>query len=222
MVEDDKRINEVISDFLKMNGFKVENAYDGMQGLELFNKEKFDLVILDIMMPKLDGFTLARSIRRKGNTPIIILTARDSQEDQIMGYEIEIDDYLTKPFNPEMLVIKVKNLLKRISKYKDERCGEEYRYGDFKINFTQRRVLIENSEVELEPKQFEILEYLVRNRNAAISREQILDKVWGVDYFGSDRVVDTQVKKLRKKLGLKAHLIKTVFSVGYTFEEKNI
>lgn len=220
VVEDEEKINRMICDYFKFNGFNVTSASDGMETVEKFNDD-IDLVILDVMMPKLDGFTVLRRIRKKSNVPVIMVTARGDDEDVLMGYELKVDDYVIKPFSLEILLAKAKTLLNRIDSMTS---GKEYEkeeilnYNGVKLDKPKMRVYIDEEEIELEPKQFEILEYLMENKNIVISREKILDAKWGYDYFGNTRVVDAQIKKLRKNLKHKSYCIKTVFGVGYKFD----
>lgn len=220
VVEDEEKINRMICDYFKFNGFNVTSASDGMETVEKFNDD-IDLVILDVMMPKLDGFTVLRRIRKKSNVPVIMVTARGDDEDVLMGYELKVDDYVIKPFSLEILLAKAKTLLNRIDSMT---AGKEYEkeeilnYNGVKLDKPKMRVYIDEEEIELEPKQFEILEYLMENKNIVISREKILDAKWGYDYFGNTRVVDAQIKKLRKNLKHKSYCIKTVFGVGYKFD----
>lgn len=220
IVEDDIRIGKLIKDYFSKEGFQVTLEDDGIEGYAAFNSAHVDLVILDVMLPGLDGFSIAKRIRKKSNVPIIMVTARSDDEDQLMGYEFKVDDYVTKPFNPEILIAKAKNILERLESYKEKYDEDIFEISDLKVDFLKRKVFIENEESILEPKQFDILKYLIINKSKVISREELLNKIWGYDYFGSDRVVDTQIRKLRKNLGSKAYLIKTVFSVGYSFEEE--
>lgn len=220
VVEDEEKINRMICDYFKFNGFNVTSASDGMETVEKFNDD-VDLVILDVMLPKLDGFTVLRRIRKKSNVPVIMVTARGDDEDVLMGYELKVDDYVIKPFSLEILLAKAKVLLNRIDSMV---AGKEYvkeeilNYNGVKLDKPKMRVYIDEEEIELEPKQFEILEYLMENKNIVISREKILDAKWGYDYFGNTRVVDAQIKKLRKNLKHKSYCIKTVFGVGYKFD----
>lgn len=220
IVEDDVRIGNLIKDYFCKEGFEVRLEEDGVEGYVAFNSDHFDLIILDVMLPGLDGFCIAKRIRKKSNVPIIMVTARTDDEDQLMGYEVKVDDYVTKPFNPVILIAKAKNILERIESYTLKDNEEIFEICDLSVDFLKRKVLVEEEEIVLEPKQYDILKYLIINKNKVVSRKELLDKVWGYDYFGSDRVVDTQIRKLRKELKHKSYLIKTVFSVGYSFEEE--
>lgn len=223
LIEDEEKINNMIYDFFTFNGFKVIRAFDGLQGITKFlNEPNVDLVILDVMLPNIDGFTVLNKIRKKSNVPVIMVTARSEQDDILMGYEFKVDDYITKPFNLEILLAKVNVILNRITNLTNSIASLESTdiidINGIKINMLQFKVYVENKEIQLERKQFEILQYLMKNRNIVISRENILENIWGYDYYGSIRVVDSQIKKLRKNLNSKAYLIKTVFGVGYKFD----
>ncbi|MDM5247271.1 MULTISPECIES: response regulator transcription factor [unclassified Lysinibacillus] len=219
IIEDEVKIANIIADYFTMNEYRILIATDGKVGLQMFEEETVDLIILDIMLPEIDGFSVCRRIRKKSDIPIIMLTARSEVEDQLMGYEFKVDDYMTKPFNPEILVAKSKVLLDRIyTVKKEDRDKETLTLKGVTINKLTREVWIDSTSIELEPKQFDLLLYLMENKHIVLSRDQILNEVWGYDYFGSARVVDAQVKKLRKNLQHKAYLIKTVFGLGYKFE----
>ena len=219
IIEDEIKIANIIADYFTMNEYRILIATDGKVGLQMFEEETVDLIILDVMLPEIDGFSVCRRIRKKSDIPIIMLTARSEVEDQLMGYEFKVDDYMTKPFNPEILVAKSKVLLDRIyTVKKEDRDKETLTLKGVTINKLTREVWIDSTSIELEPKQFDLLLYLMENKHIVLSRDQILNEVWGYDYFGSARVVDAQVKKLRKNLQHKAYLIKTVFGLGYKFE----
>ncbi|TKI47910.1 response regulator transcription factor [Lysinibacillus tabacifolii] len=219
IIEDEIKIANIIADYFTMNEYKILIATDGKVGLQMFEEESVDLIILDIMLPEIDGFSVCRRIRKKSDIPIIMLTARSEVEDQLMGYEFKVDDYMTKPFNPEILVAKSKVLLDRIyTVKKEEKDKETLTLKGVTISKLTREVWIDSTSIELEPKQFDLLLYLMENKHIVLSRDQILNEVWGYDYFGSARVVDAQVKKLRKNLQHKAYLIKTIFGLGYKFE----
>ncbi|WP_194191547.1 response regulator transcription factor [Clostridium chrysemydis] len=220
IVEDEEKINKMVCDYFKFNGFEVISATDGMEAVDKFNKD-IDLVILDVMLPKLDGFTVLRKIRKRSDVPVMMVTARAEDEDVLMGYELKVDDYIIKPFNLEILIAKAKVLLDRIDSMAKEKHKERkdiLKYNGVKIDKLQMKVFIEEEEIELEPKQFEILKYLMENKNIVISREKLLEEKWGYDYYGNTRVVDSQIKKLRKNLKDKSYCIKTVFGTGYKFD----
>ncbi|MGL6184464.1 MAG: response regulator transcription factor [Clostridium chrysemydis] len=220
IVEDEEKINKMVCDYFKFNKFEVISATDGLEAVEKFN-ENVDLVILDIMLPKLDGFTVLSRIRKKSDVPVIMLTARGEDEDILMGYELKVDDYMIKPFNLDILIAKAKVLLYRIDsmvKGADKGTEDILKYNGVKLDKLKMQVYIEEEEIELEPKQFEILKYLMENKNIVISREKLLEEKWGYDYYGNTRVVDAQIKKLRKNLKDKSYCIKTVFGTGYKFD----
>ena len=219
VVEDEVKINKMICDYFQFNGFNVIKAMDGLEAIEQFN-DIIDLIILDVMLPGIDGFTVLRKIRKKSNIPVIMVTARTCEEDVLMGYELKVDDYISKPFSLEILLAKVKVLLDRIDfmLHEVKEKKDIIEYNGVKIDKLKVKVYIDDEEVECELKQFEVLEYLMENKNIVISREKLLEEKWGYDYFGNTRVVDAQIKKLRKSLKHKSYCIKTVFGVGYKFE----
>lgn len=219
IIEDDYRIGSLMKDYFIREKFHVLFKDDGIEGYIAFNSDSFDLVILDVMLPGIDGFEIANRIRKMSNVPIIMVTARSDDEDQIKGYSYKIDDYITKPFNPDILLMKAKILLERVNTNTIENNEQIINIQGLVIDYNKRKVFVDGEHIILEPKQFNILKYLVNNKERVVSREELLNKIWGYDYFGSDRVVDTQIRKLRKNLQHKAYLIKTVFSVGYSFEE---
>ena len=221
IVEDEVKINNMLYDFLKFNNFEVIRAYDGLEGVNKFiENDDIQLVLLDIMLPILDGYTVLRKIRKQSKVPIIILSARSDIDDVLLGYELKVDDYITKPFNLDILHHKIMNLLKRINQdgnSNDDVNGVIEAMG-IKIFKNKYQVFIESEEIFLEKKQFEILLYLMENSNIVISREKLLDVIWGFDFYGNVRVVDSQIKKLRQKLKDKGYVVKTVFGVGYKFD----
>lgn len=214
IIEDEKYLVEIITDYFETEGFKVLSAYDGIDALKIFEREEVDLILLDIMLPNLNGFEICKTIRKNSNIPIIMITARSEEDDKLQGFELGADEYVTKPFSPKVLVARTKNLLKRINGNIDkkfEKCG-------IFIDFEGHSVKIDSKIIELSKKEYDLLVYLIKNENRVLSREQILSKVWGYDFFGDERVVDTHIKKLRKKMGQKGEYIKTVIRVGYKFE----
>lgn len=215
LADDEARIRRLVIDFLKRDGHKVIEAADGTQAMELLARARFDLVILDVMMPGADGFTVLRHIREsKLQTPVMMLTARAEDMDQVFGLTQGADDYVTKPFSPVVLAARVKTILARHSK--QDKPVEQL--GALTINEMRREVLVSNAPAELTPKEYELLIYFKNNKNIALSRESILNAVWGYDYFGDLRTVDTHVKKLRAKLGACGTMIETVRGYGYRFE----
>lgn len=217
IADDEYRIRKLVSDFLKKEGFLIYEAEDGRSALDIFEKEKeFDLIILDVMMPQIDGWMVCKEIREKSKVPIIMLTARDEETDEIFGLGIGADEYITKPFSPMILVARVKAILRRTSG--SSKASKEI--DGLRIDQDGHVVYIHNEIVDLSPKEFELLTYLTENEGIALTREQILDSVWNFDYFGDARTVDTHIKKLRLKLGEKGDLINTIRGVGYKFEVK--
>jgi DNA-binding response OmpR family regulator len=219
LVEDEKRMRILLCDYLKRDDFEYYEASNGVEALDIFKKYPVDLVVLDIMMPFMDGWEVCRSIRRTSNIPIIILTAKSEEEDKLLGYELGADDYVTKPFSPKVLIAKIKVLLKR-SETPLEVNNTLLLIDGLSINELSHEVKIYDEEIILSPKEYELLLYLVKNSGIALTRNQILDSVWGVDYYGDARTVDTNIKRLREKLKDKASLITTIRGSGYRFEVK--
>lgn len=222
VVDDEAKIREVIKEYASFDGFNVSEAVDGMDAINKCKQEKFDLIIMDVMMPRLDGFSAIKEIRKTSNTPVIMLSARGEEYDKLFGFEIGVDDYVTKPFSPKELMARVNAVLSRASKVsndKDENKNKEYIYEDLKIDMLGRVVYLKNKKIELTPKEYDLLVYLVVNKNIALSREKILNEVWGYDFFGEDRTVDTHIKMLRNSIGKYRKNIVTVRGMGYKFEE---
>ncbi|EEH97547.2 response regulator transcription factor [Clostridium tertium] len=215
LIEDETRIRFLLRDYFLKEGFNIIEAADGDEGLNFFISNKIDLVILDIMMPKVDGITVLEMIRKVSTVPVILLTAKGQEEDKLFGYEMGADDYITKPFSPKILIAKVKALLKRTSEDTFSGLNE---YDGLTINKLSHEVKVNNEIINLSPKEFELLSYLSDNEGIALSRDTILDNVWGLDYYGDLRTVDTNIKRLREKLGNKASYIVTVRGSGYRFE----
>lgn len=213
VVDDEWKIRKLIKDYLVREGYSVDEAGDGEEGLDLFFQTTYDIVILDIMMPKIDGWSVCRKIREESQVPIIMLTARADESDQLLGFELETDEYMIKPFNPKLLVAKVKALLRRDGKIVDKTYLE---FGDLIIDTSKREVKLGDVILELTPKEYDLLYFFIENKGLALSREKILNSVWGWDYFGDSRTVDTHIKRLRKKIG--DNFIQTVRGFGYKFE----
>ncbi len=213
VVEDDKDIQELIYEILKSEGYKVITANNGLEGYQIYKEEKIDLLILDIMMPKMDGYQLAKLIRKKDDKlPIIMLTALEEEYDEIKGFEIGADDYITKPFSFNVLIRRVNAILKRT---KIER--KEIEYKNIKLDIESYTVIIDGKEIELTNKEFDILHYLMTNRNKVVLRQTLINNIWGWNFKGDSRVLDTHIKNLRRKL--KIDYIKTLKGVGYKFED---
>ncbi|SHF08385.1 response regulator transcription factor [Clostridium fallax] len=218
LVEDELRIRFLLRDYFLKEGYKILEAENGKEALDIFSKNKVNIIILDIMMPELDGFTVCKKIRETSTIPIIMLTAKSEEEDKLLGYDLGADDYVTKPFSPKVLVAKVKALLKRTDTSKDTNIQNFY---GLKINKLSREVSINDKEINLSPKEFDLLSFLIDNKGIALTRDKILDNVWGVDYYGDNRTVDTNIKRLREKLLDKSEYIATVRGSGYKFEVKD-
>ena len=217
IIEDETRIRFLLRDYFLKENFNIIEASDGDEGLNCFISNKIDIVILDIMMPKVDGITVLEMIRKVSTVPVILLTAKGQEEDKLFGYEMGADDYITKPFSPKILIAKVKALLKRTS---EEIYSATKDYDGLQINKLSHEVKLDNTTLNLSPKEFELLVYLADNEGIALSRDTILDNVWGLDYYGDLRTVDTNIKRLREKLCDKASYIVTVRGSGYRFEGK--
>lgn len=220
LVEDDEAIREIIDDYFNEKGegeIKLYTAKDGYEGLHLIQKMEFDLVLLDIMMPGMDGFSLCREIRRKSVVPIIFLTARNREEDLLYGYKIGCDDYMIKPFSVAELFVKVQAMLRRS---KGELLRKVLCTGGIELQLDCFQVFVNKEEIKLAPKEYELLRFFMENKGKVLSRNTLLDSVWGYDYVGSDRVVDNHIKKLRKALGTEGKRIKTVITQGYRWEDE--
>ena len=215
VVDDELRMRKLVKDFLQKKGYEVIEAENGEQGVEIFFATKdINLVILDVMMPKMDGYQAASAIREYSQVPIVMLTARDSERDELRGFDIGVDEYITKPFSPSILVARVEALLRRSTGGRKETLEA----GGIVVDKTAHEVSIDGQPVELSFKEFELLSYFMENAGIALSRERILNRVWNYDYFGDARTIDTHVKKLRSKLGDKGEYIQTIWGMGYKFE----
>lgn len=217
IIEDEIRIRFLLKDYLLSEGFSVIEACDGEEGLMAFKNNNVDLILLDIMMPKIDGLTVLENIRTVSDIPIILLTAKSQEEDKLYGYDIGADDYITKPFSPKILVAKVKALLKRTADLNEDQYSTK-NYNGLTINKLAHEVKVDNVQLSLSPKEYELLVYLSDNIGIALTRDTILDNIWGIDYYGDLRTVDTNIKRLREKLGEKANYIVTVRVSGYKFD----
>ena len=214
VVDDELMIREVIKEYCLAEKYEVVEAVDGNDALIKLSNNTFDVMILDIMMPKMDGFTLLKNLDSSLRVPTIVLSARGEEYDKLLGFDLGIDDYLTKPFSPKELIARIKALTNRTSNNIDI-----YKLGSLEINFSSHYIKIDNNIINVTPKEFEILSYLIKNKEIAISREQLLSNVWGYDFFGDDRTVDTHIKMLRNSLGKYREHIKTVRGIGYRFVE---
>ncbi|MEK3798852.1 response regulator transcription factor [Peribacillus sp. FSL H8-0477] len=217
LVEDEALVREIVTDYFENEHWTIYEAETGVLALDLFEQHSIDLVILDIMLPELDGWTVCKQIRKSSDVPIIMLTANGEDDDKVLGYELGADDYVTKPFSPRVLVAQAKALLKRAE---GRISGEEFllQFGSLELNTKSYSVTIAGVDIDLSPKEYDLLIYLVRNKGIVLSRDTILNAVWGFDYFGDIRTVDTHIKKLRAKLGIESERIVTVIRAGYRFE----
>ena len=217
IADDEARMRKLIKDFLMQKGYKIIEAEDGLQALEIFEEDrKIDLVILDVMMPKRDGWSVLRKIRETSKIPVIMLTARAEEQDELFGFELGVDEYITKPFSPKILVARVEAILKRVRGAEKQ----EKDYGGILIDEEGRTVKVDGKEIELSLREYELLKFLLDNENIALSREKILNNVWNFDYYGDSRTIDSHIKKIRHKLGKKGKYIKTIRGIGYKFEIK--
>ena len=218
IVDDESRMRKLIKDFLVAKGYSILEAEDGEKALQVFeeNSEKISLILLDVMMPKLDGWSVLRQIRQTSKVPIIMLTARGEEQDELFGFELGVDEYISKPFSPKILVARVEAILKRTQ----GNIKEIKKSGGIEIDKEGRTVTVDGKTLELSLREYELLVYLVENENIALSRDKILNNVWNYDYYGDSRTIDSHIKKIRHKLGKKGKYIKTIRGVGYKFEIK--
>ena len=218
VVDDESRMRKLVKDFLVQKNYKVLEASDGEEALKVFeeNENKINIILLDVMMPKLDGWSVLRQIRQNSKVPIIMLTARGEEQDELFGFELGVDEYISKPFSPKILVARVDAILKR-TKPKE---NDVKNYGGIVIDSDGRTVKVDGKLVELSLREYELLKYLLENEGIALSRDKILNNVWNYDYYGDSRTIDSHVKKIRHKLGKKGKFIETVRGIGYKFEVK--
>ena len=218
VVDDESRMRKLLKDFLSTKGYHILEAEDGEKALEIFveNRNKIKLVLLDVMMPKLDGWSVLRKIRQESNLPVIMLTARGEEQDELFGFELGVDEYISKPFSPKILVARVEAILKRV--YGDTKQVKDY--DGIIIDQEGRTVKVDGKPVDLSLREYELLKYLLENENIALSRDKILNNVWNYDYYGDSRTIDSHIKKIRHKLGKKGKYIETIRGIGYKFEIK--
>jgi len=216
VVDDESRMRKLVKDFLTREGYIVLEAGDGMEAMDLFYEDKdIALIILDVMMPKINGWDVCREIRENSKVPIIMLTAKGAENDELLGFELGVDEYISKPFSPKILVARVEAILRRANKYS---ANDTIEFEGIVVDKAAHQVTVDGKPIELSYKEFELLTYFVENAGIALSREKILNNVWNYDYFGDARTIDTHVKKLRSKLGDKGEYIKTVWGMGYKLE----
>jgi len=218
IVDDESRMRKLIKDFMTQKGYMTIEAEDGEKAIQIFEEgnEKVSLILLDVMMPKLDGWSVLRKIRQESNVPVIMLTARGEEQDELFGFELGVDEYISKPFSPKILVARVEAILKRVQG--DSKKPKDY--GGIILDQEARTVKVDGKETELSLREYELLKYLLENENIALSREKILNNVWNYDYYGDSRTIDSHIKKIRHKLGKKGKYIQTMRGVGYKFEVK--
>lgn len=216
IVDDEKLIRDVINTYCVNEGFSVFEAENGLEALNVISKKNIDVIVLDIMMPKMDGYTFFKEMKKNYRIPTIVVSARNDEYDKLHGFELGIDDYLTKPFSPRELIARIKVITKRKNENNEEFC-----YKGLKIDFKGHALYIDGKEIKITLKEFEVLKYLIKNQNIAIDREELLNKIWGFDFYGDFRTVDTHIKMLRASLGKYRDLIVTVRGIGYKFNNEN-
>lgn len=216
VADDEQKIREVIREYAEFEGHEVSEAVDGMQAVEMAKNTDYDIIILDVMMPKLDGFSACKEIRKFKNTPVLMLSARGEEYDKLFGFEIGADDYVVKPFSPKEVLARVNAIIKRNTPTGIQ--SDIVKFEGLEINFTARNVFIDGERANLTPKEYDLLFYLVRNKNIALTRDKLLAEVWGYDFFGDDRTIDTHIKMLRNNLGKYRKFIVTLRGMGYKFE----
>lgn len=218
IVDDEKMIRNVVKEYAKFDGFETEEAEDGMEAVEICRREDFDLIIMDVMMPRLDGYSAVREIRKTKQIPVIMLSARGEEYDKLFGFELGIDDYVTKPFSPKELLARIRAVMKRSGGGEKEESNSVLTFEGLQINMAGREVTVDGVPAALTPKEYDLLFYLVRNKGIALSREKLLEEVWGYDFYGDDRTVDTHIKMLRNSLGEYRKFIITLRGMGYKFD----
>ncbi len=215
IVDDEMKIREVLKEYAEFEGFEVGEAENGMDAVNLCRKEDFDLILMDIMMPKLDGFSAVKEIRKSKDIPVIMLSARGEEYDKLFGFELGVDDYVVKPFSPKEVMSRIHAVLKRCER--GASMGDKVTFAGLEIDFAGRNVFVDGVKAELTPKEYELLFYLVKNKDIAVTREKLLSDVWGFDFYGDDRTVDTHIKMLRSNLGVYRDYIVTLRGLGYKF-----
>lgn len=217
VADDEQKIREVIKEYAEYEGHTVYEAVDGMQAVDMAKEQDFDIIIMDVMMPRLDGFSACKEIRKFKNTPILMLSARTEEYDKLFGFEMGVDDYVVKPFSPKEVLARINAIIIR-NKSGNEPVGETVKFEGLEINFTARDVFIDGEKANLTPKEYDLLFYLVKNKNIALTRNKLLEEVWGYDFFGDDRTIDTHIKMLRNNLGPYRKFIVTLRGMGYKFQ----
>ena len=218
IVDDEEKIRDVIKEYAEFSGFEADEASDGMTAIGMVKLNDYDLIIMDIMMPKLDGFSAIKEIQKIKQIPVIMLSARGEEYDKLFGFELGIDDYVVKPFSPKELMARVNAVLNRI-KPSEGSNAQIQMFDGLEVNFSARTIKVDGKKVELTPKEYDLLFYMIKNKNIALTRESLIDDIWGFDFFGDDRTIDTHVKNLRSRIGAYRDNIKTVRGIGYKFED---
>ncbi|MDD6312103.1 MAG: response regulator transcription factor [Firmicutes bacterium] len=218
VVDDEMKIRSIIRKYAEFEGYEVDEACDGMDAVSKCRINKYDIIIMDIMMPELDGFSACREIRKTTDVPVIMLSARGEEYDKIHGFEVGVDDYVVKPFSPKELMMRISAIVNRANNASQKNEKELFEAEGLSVDFTARIVTIDGKRTDMSPKEYELLFYMIRNRNIALSREKLISNVWGYDFYGDDRTLDTHIKLLRKSLGAYSKFIVTVRGVGYRFE----
>ena len=219
IVDDEEKIRDIIKKYAVYEGFQVKEACDGMEAVQICRLESFDIIIMDVMMPELDGFSACRKIREFAKTPVLMLSARGEEYDKIHGFELGVDDYVVKPFSPKELMLRINAILRRTNKFdNDENTKEIYKSKGLTVDFTGRLVYVDDIKIDMTPKEYDLFFYMVKNRGIALTREKLITDVWGYDFYGDDRTLDTHIKLLRKSLGKYSDFIVTLRGVGYRFE----
>jgi len=220
--DDEAGLRAVIKRYAIFEGHEVTEAGNGAEAVELCRNNNFDIIIMDIMMPELDGFSAVKEIRKFSDTPVIMLSARGEEYDKVMGFELGVDDYVVKPFSSKEIMLRINAILRRVGKSTNAKSDDDghiiFEKDGLKVDMTAYKVFVDGVQVEMAPKEYDLLFFLIRNRNIAVPREKIMDEVWGFDYYGDDRTLDTHMKLLRKSLGPYAHFIKTLRGLGYRFD----
>jgi len=222
LVEDENRIREMVKEYLENEGFVIDEAADGAEALDKFGNSEYDMLVLDVMIPKVDGWSVCREIRRASSIPILMLTARGEEYDKLFGFELGVDDYIVKPFSPKELVARIKAVLRRSSNSGSNAYSAElFEYKGLLVNMSSRKVTIDERNIDMTPREFDLMSFFIKNRDRVFTREQLLNKVWGYEFGGDYMTVDTHIKMLRESLGEYRNLLVTVWGVGYKFEAED-
>ena len=218
IADDEEKIRELVKKYAVFEGHEITEAADGMEAVEIAKKQDFDIIILDVMMPELDGFSACREIRKTKSTPVLMLSARGEEYDRIHGFELGIDDYVVKPFSPKELMMRIDAIIRRSKGGVSNEKQDVFSFEGLTVDFTARTVTIDGNRIEMSPKEYDLFFYMVKNRNKALTREKLITEVWNYDYYGDDRTLDTHIKLIRKSLGEYSRFVVTLRGVGYRFE----